>query len=397
MPACPNCGSQRVWKDGLRYTINGSFQRYVCRECGYRFTENSAKQENRELLRKFVEDLECQDCDESQRRALVSLETISLAGKAIALSEEKAVDEKRAAGATEAVGDVKGKLVEFAWWMKKRGYKESTILSRVQRLQRLVKLDADLFNPESVAETIARQDEWSEARKEAMVYAYDLFAKWLGLKWQRPVYKPPRKIPFIPLEREIDDLIACCNKHVAAFLQVAKETGARAGEIFALKWTDVDFETRTLRITAEKGSEPRIFKVSTRLVAMLNQIPKEGERIFSHYKRLQNLRRSFDRYRKRAAHKLGNPRLLQVHFHTLRHWKGTMEYHKTKDILHVMQVLGHKQIKNTLLYTQLVKFEENDEFVCKVARNPEEIQALIEAGFEYVLQKDGLAYFRKRK
>jgi hypothetical protein len=62
-----------------------------------------------------------------------------------------------------------------------------------------------------------------------------------------------------------------------------------------------------------------------------------------------------------------------------------------------MQVLGHRQIKNTLLYTQLVKFEEDDEFICKVARSPEEIQALIEAGFEYVLQKDGLAYFRKRK
>jgi len=99
----------------------------------------------------------------------------------------------------------------------------------------------------------------------------------------------------------------------------------------------------------------------------------------------------------RAAHKLGNPRLLQVHFHTLRHWKGTMEYHKTKDILHVMQVLGHREIKNTLLYTQLIKFEEEDEFICKVARKPDEVQELIEAGFEYVLQKEGLAYFRKRK
>ena len=56
-----------------------------------------------------------------------------------------------------------------------------------------------------------------------------------------------------------------------------------------------------------------------------------------------------------------------------------------------------QNFKNTLLYTQLVKFEEDDEFICKVARSPEEIQALIEAGFEYVLQKDGLAYFKKRK
>lgn len=70
---------------------------------------------------------------------------------------------------------------------------------------------------------------------------------------------------------------------------------------------------------------------------------------------------------------------------------------KTKDILHVMQVLGHREIKNTLLYTQLIKVEEDNEFICKVAREPREIQELIEAGFEYVLEKDGLAYFRKRK
>jgi len=230
-----------------------------------------------------------------------------------------------------------------------------------------------------------------------MVYAYDLFARWMGIEWERPKYKPARKLPFIPLEREIDDLIASCNKYVATFLQIAKETGARAGEIFALKWIDVDFETRTLRITAEKGSNARLFKISSKLVEMLRRIPKQGEKIFSRYSRLQNLRRTFKRYRMKAAHKLGNPRLLQITFHTLRHWKGTMEYYKTKDILHVMRVLGHRNIKNTLLYTQLIKFKENDEFVCKVARKPEEIQELIEAGFEFVLEKDGLAYFRKRK
>jgi len=38
-----------------------------------------------------------------------------------------------------------------------------------------------------------------------------------------------------------------------------------------------------------------------------------------------------------------------------------------------------------------------DEYTCKVARTPNEIQELVELGFEFVLQKDGLAYFRKRK
>lgn len=38
-----------------------------------------------------------------------------------------------------------------------------------------------------------------------------------------------------------------------------------------------------------------------------------------------------------------------------------------------------------------------EEFHVRVAETAEEIKELLEAGFEYVLQKDGLAYFRKRK
>ena len=103
------------------------------------------------------------------------------------------------------------------------------------------------------------------------------------------------------------------------------------------------------------------------------------------------------RQRKRIASKLGNPRLLRISFHTFRHWKATMEYAKTKDILHVMQVLGHKNIKNTLRYTQLVDFKDAEEFVVKVAKTKEEIVQLLETGFQYVCEHEGLLYFRRRK
>lgn len=83
-------------------------------------------------------------------------------------------------------------------------------------------------------------------------------------------------------------------------------------------------------------------------------------------------------------------------FHTLRHWKATAKYHRTKDILHVQQLLGHRNIKNTLRYTQLVSLEDDD-YVCKVARTPKEIQDLIETGFEYICDQDELKFFRKRK
>ena len=73
-----------------------------------------------------------------------------------------------------------------------------------------------------------------------------------------------------------------------------------------------------------------------------------------------------------------------------------MEYHKTKDILYVMKLLGHKNINNTLVYTQLVDFSE-EEYVTKVAWTLGEACKLVEAGFEYVCEIEGAKIFRKRK
>jgi integrase len=92
----------------------------------------------------------------------------------------------------------------------------------------------------------------------------------------------------------------------------------------------------------------------------------------------------------------GNPRINRTSFKTLRHWKATMEYHRTRDILHVMNILGHKNIKNTLIYTHLVNVHD-DEYVSKVAWNLEEACKLVEAGFEYVTEFEGAKVFKKRK
>ena len=38
---CPNCHSNRYWKDGKRKTRYRQIQRYVCRDCQTRFGESS--------------------------------------------------------------------------------------------------------------------------------------------------------------------------------------------------------------------------------------------------------------------------------------------------------------------------------------------------------------------
>lgn len=77
-----------------------------------------------------------------------------------------------------------------------------------------------------------------------------------------------------------------------------------------------------------------------------------------------------------------------------------MEYHKTHDLEYVQKLLGRKGIRNAMIYINLEYAyfgEYNEDFHVKVASVPNEIKALLEVGFEYVCEKDGLMFFRKRK
>ncbi|MEM1589924.1 MAG: zinc ribbon domain-containing protein, partial [Candidatus Bathyarchaeia archaeon] len=135
---CPHCGSTLFWKDGMRYLPDGSaIQRYVCRSCGRRLSEPSCKTEKQNYKPILLE------------RAPLTLE---------------AQTEKRDAGAAGQTLDgakIKEVIINFVWWMRKQGYAESTIERRSKILEVLAKRGANLYDPESVKETLARQ-KWDE-------------------------------------------------------------------------------------------------------------------------------------------------------------------------------------------------------------------------------------------
>jgi len=308
----------------------------------------------------------------------------------------------QAAGATTTKpteADTKGKIVEYAWWMKKQGYAETTIIMYTNVVGVLVKRGSNIYNPDSVKDAIAKQ-QWSEARKESAIAAYTLFLKMVGGHWEPPRCHPTRKIPFIPTEEEINVLIASCGNKTSTFLQLLKETAMRLGEANSLRWINVDLARKVITLNRpEKRSEPRIFKVSSALMDMINALPRTSERVFGKGS-CASKKSTFLKSRKNLANKLKNPRLLKITFHTLRHWKATVLYHQTKDILYVQKFLGHKRIEDTMLYIQVAETifkEATDEFTVRVSQNPAEIKELLEVGFEYVCEKDGLVFFRKRK
>ncbi|MEM2968653.1 MAG: tyrosine-type recombinase/integrase [Candidatus Bathyarchaeia archaeon] len=391
---CPQCKSEKLWRDGLRHSALGDeIQRWLCRDCGLRFSDPEDVQKawstiervervESELLKGGGDiDVNCQICvSETKNLAAEQREPGVLRGN--------------------SVGDLKGKIIEFAWWMQKEGYAEATMQGRVKLLEVLVRRGADLYDPDTVKATIAKQ-QWSEGRKANAVHAYSAFLRMIGGRWETPRYKGVSRLPFIPKEAEIDQLISACRSRMATFLQLLKETGMRSGEAWQLRWCDVDLESCTVRVTPEKGSNPRIIHFSKKLAGMLEALPRiYGDRVFSLPSQpLDHFRDNFRKQRWRIARRLQNLRLNRISFHTFRHWKGTMEYHRTKDILHVMRLLGHKNIKNTLVYVQLAEelFKDEPEYVSRVAKNEAEACSLVEAGFEYVCEFNGHKIFRKKK
>ena len=374
--ACPRCGFTEFWKDGFRYGKDGfGVQRYLCKNCGLRFSFSKS----------------FKNC---QTNALADAH-----GKAKLLMEVQRELERWDAGATEQTPqqDVRGKIVELLWQLERNGRTRGTIANYRKTLMKMLRENVNLTNPEECKAWLAKK-EFAANTKRNIAAILDKWFEYIGVAWVKPSYQGEPEPPFIPTEQELDSLIACVGKKMACYLQLLKDTGARCGEISNLKWTDIDFTHGTVRVKGEKGSCSRMLPISIKTVEMLKNLPKTGEHIFSD---AHAMRTCFYIQRKKAARKLGNPRLMQITFHTFRHWKGTMLYHQTKDIYYVKEYLGHKNLQSTQVYIHieraLFRTMEPNEYHVKVAETKEDIIALLENGFEFVMEKDGLAYFRKRK
>ena len=200
---CPECGSNRLYKDGLRYNADGSVrQRWLCRACGFRFTEPkisvNVKGKGGKRLdsgsdlpegRVGDSDFSVKECLNGFSLSLgedVGSHGLTTAGKELnnflsydskrqvcALKKAKNLDSatetKIVAGEIEKLPqDAKGLIAQFLAYLEKEGYSEETQFPNI--LRRLVKLGANLLNPESVKEVIGRQ-KVKDGMKLQYVYA----------------------------------------------------------------------------------------------------------------------------------------------------------------------------------------------------------------------------------
>jgi len=289
--------------------------------------------------------------------------------------------------------------VQFLLYLQKQPYAESTIQTKYKILRIILRENAKLDDPELVKLYVNRKQSWKSGHKILAIYAYDDYCKMKGIKWERPIVKRIESpLPFVPTQKEIDALINGTSKKISIILQALEETGFRIGELWNCRWTDLDEEKSTLKCIAEKHGLPREVRISAKLIARLNTLPKRNDYIFGHT-RLSYARTVFDYQRNALAQKLNNPRLKQIHFHTLRHHHASKLYNETKNILEVKARLGHRRLDSTMIYTHIVQFdEESQNYHHAIAKDEKEAGGLIDNGWTYILTTpQNIMMFRKRK
>ena len=289
-------------------------------------------------------------------------------------------------------------MFETLWYLKKDAYAESTIKAVHKRLKHLDR-HSNLADPESVKGFVANK-KCSHGYKESLIESYDYYVKANGLKWSKPFYERYDKLPKIPTTENLNLLIANARTKLALFLSMSKDLGTRPIELTWLKVKDVDLKNGIVNITSAKYCVGRTLKLKRRTLDMLRvYVTKKGlkqdSKLFPCSSSL--ISDSYRRLRNKLADKLQIPEIAQIRLYDFRHYYATMLYHKTKDLLLVKGCLGHKDLRTTLRYTQLMETSEDEEYTVRAVKSVDEASKLIESGFEYVTEMDGVKLFKKRK
>jgi integrase len=278
--------------------------------------------------------------------------------------------------------------------LKSLGKTESTlkfVSNRLKYLQRYTDLD----NPEKVNLFIANK-QCSEAYKQTLVKAYNYYTKINNIPYIKPSFYSEKKLPKIPTKEQLLKIISNSSRKYATIFKILLETGIMPYELSRIKLEDIDVEKGVISVRGFKGHTSRIFKLKDETVAMLKEYLRRYGSSKQIFPSSLYMCKMWRRFKKKTATKLQDPSLSTIRLYDLRHFYATMLYYRTKDILLVKQQLGHRKIETTMIYTQLVNFNE-EEYYSATARNVQEAQKLIENGFEYVTTFDGIMIFRKRK
>lgn len=157
-----------------------------------------------------------------------------------------------------------------------------------------------------------------------------------------------------------------CNHPFYPIWAFALKTGMRSGEMYALKWSDIDFESNIISVTKQwtnkvgftstKTRENRVVPISTDLKEFLleltNKKKHENEFLLPHLSEWTNGDQAF--ILKKFCRVIG---ITEVKFHDLRATFITNLLSQGVPLVKVMAIVGHKKMSTTDIYLRLAGVE----------------------------------------
>jgi len=142
-------------------------------------------------------------------------------------------------------------------------------------------------------------------------------------------------------------------------------TGCRSGELYALKWSDIDLENRTISInkswsskngfTSTKNQKSRIVPISEELLTFLKELKlKVGGRDFVLPHLTEWTRGDAAKVTKKFCKSLG---LSCIRFHDLRATFITNLLARGESLARVMAIVGHSDMETTNVYLRKAGIE----------------------------------------
>ena len=256
-------------------------------------------------------------------------------------------------------------IIDFVDYMKYRNYSKSTIktysnmvyifLGKVKKDAEDISItDIEQYNKQEIIDR-----GFSLSSQNQLINALKLFFKRNNLiAFNVDDIERPRKSNYLPTvlsKKEIKSIFGAINnlKH-KTILSLIYSSGLRIGETLKLKINDIDSNRNVIIIRQSKGYKDRIVGLSPRILELLREYYKiynPKEYLFEGQKGGMYTTSSVRSVFKNACRKAGIKK--QVRVHNLRHSYATHLLESGTDLRYIQDILGHKDPKTTMIYTQV--------------------------------------------
>lgn len=178
----------------------------------------------------------------------------------------------------------------------------------------------------------------------------------------------PEYVPVILSPDEVKSLITTATniKH-RTIIMLMYSTAMRVSEVINLKWPDIDRKNEQIKIVSGKGKKDRIVRITPKMIKQLETYCRAYKNcdskgyIFQGMKKAKYSKRSIAQFLNKYAEMAGIKK--KVTPHLLRHCAGTHWRNSGVDLATIKDIMGHKHISTTEIYSKLTNLKNVPDLV----------------------------------